>query len=178
MTWILHSFHPKYTISVLVFWFFSASTTALSPRVILCICSMSPTRGDTTLSRLVSVSLDRYCEEEWRLKAPSQQDRQKLMWIDVPRTGDSTWSLRDSKSALIYSRRYKQSQTDSLVWLSHVDSSPWRHTESCYALRHTTSSRVIALEPSLTEPPRSFLCPIQPLTRSRTLDPPMRLWGR
>jgi hypothetical protein len=39
--------------------------------------ALSPMRGDTTLSRLDSVSLDRLCEVERRLKAPSQQDRQE-----------------------------------------------------------------------------------------------------
>jgi hypothetical protein len=38
---------------------------------------MSPARGDTTPSRLIPVSLDRMCEIERCLKAPSQQDRQE-----------------------------------------------------------------------------------------------------
>ena len=53
------------------------------------------------------MSVDLGDEGNRRLKAPSQQDRQDVTAIDVPRTGDSTWSLRDSKDVLKYKGYYK-----------------------------------------------------------------------
>jgi hypothetical protein len=41
------------------------------------LLSLSPTRGDTTLSRLVQVSLDLEMKMEVRLKALSRQGRQR-----------------------------------------------------------------------------------------------------
>ena len=56
---------------------------------------------DTTQSRLQQVSLDLFwCGTE--SLASRERKKRRTVLIDIPRTGDSTWSLKDSKRELIY----------------------------------------------------------------------------
>jgi hypothetical protein len=65
-------------------------------------------RGDTTLSRLIPVSLDRLCEVERCLKAPSQQDRQEV--CELTSLGQETQlGVLGTPRASLYTREnYKQ----------------------------------------------------------------------
>ena len=143
---------------------------------------MSPTRGTRLIADFCQVSLDlfRYETESLRRgKGKSRKQRQ----IDVPRTGDSTWSLRDSKRGFIYpyyatypstrrSPRPESSRPQAVTSYTVIS-----HATSCYVtLCHATSykSRISCH----CKPPICVWAPVSPPSYPRPVSPPRRSWSR
>ena len=103
--------------------------------------------------------------------------------IDIPRTGDSTWSLRDSKRWLIYSCPYKRTQTKSHLDLSRLVLKWWCHTESSTPATsyYVTLCHTMSYKPGISshrEPPVSFWAPVSPPSYPRLVWPTRRPWSR
>ena len=134
---------------------------------------LSPTRGDTTQSRLLT-GVFRPCSVSHRdSRLQAKEGSEAIDGIDVSKTGDSTWSLRDSKCYFIYlPSSYActeepprlESVRPRAVTSYRNPQPPLRHPTSSYViLRHTKREyRVIAnhrsasglrLAPQLTHAP-------------------------
>ena len=118
---------------------------------------------------------------KWVVHLATEEESKDGTGIDVPRIGDSTWSLRDSKRELIYLWPYRLIQTDCHLLLSHVNSSWWRHTESEAPMSSTTSYCVILRHksriPHHREPSICLWAPVSPLPYLCLVRPSRQSWS-